>query len=288
LRYRRSTVHFCLGSLLSNNFVLFYRSSSILNSLLVLGVIGALLFVNESKKFQEQGTPLRVVLATFCLLCYTSILLPVLLGHLGFLPFVASMFLSALFVWVFVRFYRESVWSFFLEFKRSFSCPVAIVFSLFLLFYLLKWTPPIPMAMKHVGLYHSVSRSQVSNEKGYRLEFYKDWWRFWNRSEEHFYRRPGDEVICFFRIFSPARFRESLLVSWYHYEDGAWKKWDEQSLAIAGGRLEGYRGYVKKKNFTSGEWRILFQSKDRRVMAQLDFDVVDVEEISAPLRIRYF
>lgn len=288
LRYRRSTVHFCLGSLLSNYFVLFYRSSSILYSLVVLVLMGGLLLLNESKRFQDQGAALRVVLATFCLLCYTSILLPVVLGHLGFLPFLASLLLSAGFVWTFVKFFSEDVGMFFFDFKRTFSFPVAIVFSLFLLFYLLKWTPPIPMAMKHVGVYHAVLKSEVSKEKGYRLEFYKDWWRFWNRSEEHFYKRQGDELICFFRIFSPAKFRESLLVSWYHYEDGAWIKWDEQNVAIAGGRLDGYRGYVKKKNFISGEWRILFESKDRRVMAQLDFDVVDTEVITAPLRVRYF
>jgi len=286
LVYRTTVSHFLLGSLLSNYFVLFYKSASITSSFLFLASIAMVLVANEFRRVQSAGRVPRLILSLVCLLCYSLIVVPVLWGSIGVFPFLVSIVFSIVLFLSFVHLFSNKGLGLLAENRKNLLFPSVGVLVFFLFSYTMKWTPPIPMAIKHVGVYHGVKRVQSENgARKYQVEFYKSWWRFWNHSEEYFYSQSSGGIYVFFRVFSPARFNENLVVRWYHYQNDQWVNWDNVNIVVSGGRLEGYRGYVKKSNFKPGEWRIKIETQDQRVMAELDFDVNDKQADEEDLRI---
>jgi hypothetical protein len=90
-------------------------------------------------------------------------------------------------------------------------------------------------------------------------------------------------VYVFFRIFSPARFADQVLVRWY-WKDGkrGWTLQDSIPINIVGGRELGFRGYGVKSNYQTGDWRVQVETTDEREIGRMYFRLDMVPE--APRR----
>jgi hypothetical protein len=83
----------------------------------------------------------------------------------------------------------------------------------------------------------------------------------------------------FFRIFSPTRFADQVLMRWYR-KDGArgWAPSDSIPINIVGGREEGFRGYGFKSNYEPGRWRVQVETTDGREIGRVYFRLELVPE----------
>ncbi len=119
----------------------------------------------------------------------------------------------------------------------------------------------------------SITPSSAS-EDTFRLSHERPFWRIWHHGDQKFLAQAGDRIYVFFRIFSPARFSDQVLMRWYWKDNtGSWKLQDSIPIKILGGRQQGFRGYGMKSNYQAGEWKLQVETTDEREIGRVYFDV---------------
>ena len=145
---------------------------------------------------------------------------------------------------------------------------------IYAILYFTKVLPPVPLSIKHIGIYHGVTRV----DGGYQLEMRRPEWRFWESGDQTFEAAPGDKLYCFIQVFSPARFHDELKVRWrYRDPRSGWTKGDAIPLGVSGGREDGFRGFTTKANYSPGSWRVGVETSDGREIGRISFDVESVQ-----------
>jgi hypothetical protein len=268
--YRSAVVHFLLGALLNLYAIFYFKSSSLLVSFGFLGVLVAVLLANELKRIKSFGLSIKFVLLSLCFLSFSACVVPVLVGYIGLVVFLLSILLGcvpllAAASWVRRKTPEKSTLS-----RRQILVPLGGVVIGFLVFYLFRLIPPVPLSIPFMGVYHNVEKT----EAGYRLRHERPRWRFWHNGDQDFVAQPGDKVYVFFRIFSPARFSDEVRMRW-HWKDPTrgWTLHDDIPIRIVGGREQGFRGYGVKSKYQPGEWKVQVETTDGREIGRMYFDL---------------
>jgi hypothetical protein len=149
--------------------------------------------------------------------------------------------------------------------------PFLTVQTLFILLYLARVLPPVPLSASYMGIFHNV---QKIDGGGYQLTYTRSDSFFWENGDQTFFARPGDSVYCFVRIFAPRGFKDELQIRWF-YDDPklGWQASDAIALPIVGGRDEGFRGHTRKSNYQPGRWRVQVETKDNQEIGRITFRV---------------
>ena len=271
-RYRSVVLHFLFGTLLNLYTIFFFKSSSLLVSFSFLGVLVLLLLANESHRFKALGLPFKFALLALCMLSFAALVVPVLVGYLGVTVFLISMAIGCMPIAAVASWLRRRSDALAARARRQMLLPLGAVLAVFLIFYLFRLIPPVPLSIPYIGVYHAVEKSQDS----YRLSHERPWWRFWHNGDQRFRAQPGDKVIVFFRVFSPTRFSDQVLMRWYHKESHGWALQDSIPINIVGGREEGFRGYGVKTNYPAGAWKVQVETVDEREIGRIYFEVEPV------------
>lgn len=311
--FREFLQHFLLGSLFSIYSLFFLKSASLFSSGLFVALLLAVMVANEMKSVQKSGLDMKIALFVICLFCYYSLLFPILLTFVGWIPFLLA--------------FGATIGSLALIYKglhkhmpgpvlhRRLTLPGLATSGLFLVLYLFGLIPPVPLAAVKMGVYHKIEKARGGYvlaaerpvwdfftpgsyfQKGlvtdssqpvpeghalipvadkYVLYHERPWWKFWRSGDQDFTARPGDKIHFFVAIFSPGRFADTIFVRWQFYDaKRGWQGSDRIPVAITGGRKEGFRGFTSKANFDygTGEWRVLVETNDAREIGRLYFDV---------------
>lgn len=263
-KYHDLVVHFLFGSLLSLSTIFYYTSASLFSGLLFLLLLLGLMLANEIHQIRAYGLPVRVILFSVCSLLYFCFLYPIILGKIGVLPFWLGILTSV--------FILLLLW--FLNFKRKFKLDTKLLFlslgvhALFVMAYYTALIPPVPMAIKKMGVYYGVEKrddqyiGQYLNQDSYFFT-------------KEFKTRPDDRIFILVSIFSPTHFRDQIHLKWYRYDDQKGKILEDNiPLNILGGRDEGFRGYASKQYYAEGKWEVFVETSDGRELGRLRFQVV--------------
>lgn len=269
-QYRGLILHFILGSLLSLYSFFFLKSASIFNSIVFVLFLMLLLVANELPRVQKSGLNIKWALWVLCLFSYFTVLLPLLLGFVGWIPFVIAGAATSLCLYVHVRLMMKSQKNF-ADLKKSFLIPGLAVVGAFVLLYFLRLIPPVPLAVTHMGIYHQLEKKDGQ----FFLSHEKPWWKFWHEGDQDFYARPGDAIYFFAQVFSPAKFSDEVIIHWLYKDPKAgWTTSDKVRMSISGGRKEGFRGYSLKRNYQPGDWRVQVETTDGREIGRLYFELL--------------
>jgi hypothetical protein len=200
---------------------------------------------------------------------------PIFVGSIGVAVFLLSMLAGASPLVGVALLARARAPDLFQRARRQILVPLGAVLLGFLALYLLKVIPPVPLSIPFIGVYHAVERT----EEGYRLSHERPFWRVWHNGDQEFRAQPGDRVYVFFRIFSPTRFSDQVLMRWY-WKDGArgWNLSDSIPINIVGGREQGFRGYGWKSNYQPGRWKVQVETTDGREIGRIYFQLELVPE----------
>lgn len=261
-------VHFLFGSLLSVYTIFYYTSASALTGILFISLIAGLMCANEFPQFQRLGLPVRVILYAICVLSYFAFFYPILLGHVGWVPFWLGL-LSSVFVFFLIgksnfKGERSPV------LERQVLWPAVAIHIFFLAGYYLSLIPPVPVAVKKIGVYYEVEKSNGD----YIGKHNRLWYKFWQKGSQDFYARPGDKISVMASIFSPSKFQDKVFLRWYHDDPRTgWRLEDTIPLSILGGRDEGFRGFGTKQFYTVGDWRVIVETSDGREVGRISFEV---------------
>jgi hypothetical protein len=269
-RYRTAIANFFLGTLLNLYTIFFFKSSSLLVSFAFLFVLAFLLLVNEFNRFKWLGLSFKFALLSLCILSFSASVVPIFVGSIGLLVFLSSMPVGCLPLIGLGWWVRARAPQLFPLARKQIHLPLSLVLLGFFVLYYFKVIPPVPLSIPFIGVYHSVERT----EEAYRLSHERPLWRFWHNGDQEFLARPGDKIYVFFRIFSPTRFSDQVLMRWY-WKDGArgWTLQDSIPIKIVGGREQGFRGYGFKSNYQAGAWKVQIETTDAREIGRVYFDL---------------
>jgi hypothetical protein len=273
--YRGLVLHFFLGTLLNLYSFFYLKSASIFTGLVFLMVLVGLVVVNELPHFRKSQLYVRWALWVLCIFSFFSMLFPLVLGFVGWLPFLLAASGTSLILYFHFRYlmrFQKNFKSLSLAFLR----PGIMVIAFFVGFYFLGWIPPVPLAAKNFGIYHKLEK----REGKFVLSYERPWWKFWQNGDQTFFARPGDSIYFFARIFSPAKFSDEVTIHWLYKEPRAgWITSDKVKMQINGGREQGFRGYSVKQNYQPGDWRVQVETTDGREIGRLYLEIIPSQEI---------
>lgn len=264
--YHNLIVHFLFGSLLSAYTIFYYTSASALTSFFFIVLLAGLMMANEIPKIQQLGLPVRIILYSICMLSYFSFFYPILMGHVGPLPFWLGILSSALVLFLIWRFNfagKEQL-------KKHVLLPAIGIHLFFLIGYYFSLIPPVPVAVKKIGIYYSVEK-----DNGHYIgKHQRPFWKVWGKGSQEFLARPGDKVTVLLSIFSPARFNDKVFLKWYRDDDKLGRVLEDTiPLSILGGRDEGFRGFGSKQYYSLGDWQVLVETSDGREVGRINFEI---------------
>ena len=263
--------HFALGALLNAFTLYFFKSGSLINSLIFLFFMSALLLLNEFRPAFLKHDLIPAILIHTCLISFTVILAPTLLGHMGTIPFCIGIFVYLALIALWLKIRKE---------KITIRPQIIIAGSLavfFLGMYVFRIFPPVPLSLKKIGVYHKVEKVQIDGQTRYLTFTSSPWWKFWSDQSQPFEARPSDQVHVFTRIFAPGGFADTVYLEWWWKGAKGWMRTDRIPLTITGGRRDGFRGYAYKSNYDIGEWKVLITTSDGLEIGRTFFDIKKVE-----------
>ena len=268
-RYAGHLIHFMLGTLLNAYTIFYFQSASGLTAAGFILVVCALLAFNELPRFHKLGPVMLYALYSICLTSYLAYLYPVLLGRIRpwmfYLAVTTALVPLALLVACVLRWSRDPGRT-----LRHAAAPAFGVQVAFVLVYALRLAPPVPLAVKQMGIYHRVERAP----DGWHLFHEDPGWKFWQQGDQDFKERAGDRVYCFARVFAPAHFRDRIDLVWYRDDERkGWVQYHRLPLSVS---ASGARGFATDGYLTEpppGKWRVEVQSGDGRTIGLLHFAV---------------
>lgn len=282
VRYRSALVllplvaQYLIGNLLSG-FLIFYTKSSVLGASWPFLVLLAVIFIGNEwfRKYKDRITFMAVLLF-FTAYAYAIFALPLFVRALGPFIFLGSTAIAlgafGLYLLLLYRAGRMKLAESVLPIIGSSLVITVLVVSA----YFSGLIPPIPLTLKEAGIYHSIERSTA----GYQLTGERE--RAWyDPRPQVLHLAPGEPLAAFAAVFAPIRFGAVVVHRWQRYdeESRAWVTQSRISFPIAGGRLEGYRGYSEIPSPVPGEWRLRVETENGQIIGQRRFRV---ERASAP------
>lgn len=274
--YKDDIYHFLLGSLLSAFTIFYFKSSSFANSFIFLSIIATLLLLNETNFFQKLGHLVRAALFMLCLVSFFIYLIPIIIGKAGMIYFLLAaliaMCITLLKSYLFHlrELQKDSI-------LKEFIVPQLTVLGLFILLYFSKIIPPVPLSLKHIGIYHKVEKSNGN----YITYSNKPWYNFWSNGDQNFKYRANDKVYVFTNVFAPAGFAGKVYIHWLKETEKGWQTSDRIPLKITGGRREGFRGYAYKGNYSPGDWQIRIETSNGLEIGRINLTLEPDEDKSS-------
>ena len=269
-------VQFAFGGLFSGYLSLYSRSASFPASWIFVLVIAVLLLGNERFTRFYARFSFQVELYFTVLFSFLIFFLPVVFHQIGPYMFLlsgaASLAILALLLYLFSLIAPGLIRAQ----KTHIARTVAVIFIVFNALYFLGAIPPLPLALKDAGVYHSILHEPDGSYKltGEPLPWYEVYLPY----NTVFDAVPGESAYVYSAIFAPSGLSTTILHQWQRY-DTASKSWvttDTLRFAIQGGRDGGYRGYSIKTNITPGKWRVNVITQYGQLIGRISFTVATV------------
>jgi hypothetical protein len=274
--WRTSVVHFWLviiiqfafGGLFSTFLVFYFRSATLAVSWPFLALLAACLIANELLKEHYIRLVYQVFIFFLSLLSFAIYFVPVVLHKIGPVVFVLSGLFSllglALFLWLLSVLAHE-------RFKKSRRLLWLSLGGMYLLINLLYFTnliPPLPLALKDAGVYHSIERTRAGD---YIVQTEPSDWRNYFKLNQPFTTTGPGTVYAFSAIFSPTKLDISIVHEWQRFDEPSqsWLTVSKVTLPIVGGREGGYRTYSTYNKLSAGRWRVNVITESGQVLGRI-------------------
>ncbi len=284
-KYNEFVIHFLLGSLLNLYSIFYFKSASVLASVIFFTVIIGLLLANEFLRIERFQHLIIFILYYVCLVSFWMAYVPIALGFIGVVPFLLGLVAAGFMIWLFDLSLKKrtslstSATKSLSTTSSSLNAPLSVrqfnfrvgacVIIFFLLSYLFQIIPPVPLSINFMGIYHDIKKESGQ----YQLVHYRPSWRFWENGDQNFLARDGDKIISYVEIFAPNKFKDEVRFTWYLKTKNGWSKQDSIPVTIVGGRDQGFRGYTVKQNYQPGDYRIVVETTDSREIGRIGLSV---------------
>lgn len=277
-------IQFAFGALFSGFLAVYWRSASVAVSWIFVIGLAVLLIGNERFRNQYVQLPFQIGVYFIVLFSFFIFFLPIVFERIGALMFILSGAVSlaviALFLYV-LRVLVPEVW------KKERTSVTRVLVGSYLVFNMLYFTnaiPPLPLALKEAGVYHSVTRDADT----YVLTAEPvPWYKRYLAYNTQYHRVLGEPVYVFSAIYASAGLQTGVIHEWQRKdENGTWVTESAIPFTISGGREDGYRAYSSKSVLSEGQWRVNVLTKSRQVIGRVSFTIINASSTPELVEIR--
>lgn len=270
-------MQYAFGGLLSGMLIFYGRSSAFFESWPYLALIVCAIIGNETIKNREQRLVYNLTLFFVGMFSYIVLIVPVILGKMGPGVFVGSGIVALIIMYWFFVLLAKTVPNFIGSKRRLVVFVIGLTFAFLNTFYFTNIIPPIPLALKQLGIYHHVIHS--SQEGTYALMYEAPpWWLPFRRADRTFHYAEGDAIYCFASVFAPTRLESTNIYHRWEYYDPTVSQWvahgSRISYRIESGSDKGYRGYTHISNYHEGKWRCTVETERGQALGRETFTVM--------------
>jgi hypothetical protein len=266
-------IQFALGCLLSGFCVFYIRSASIISSWPFLLFMAAIFIGNEYFRHYHSRLVFVALLLFFSVYSYAIMLVPMLAGRIGAIPFLLSGAAAVLLFFLYGRALAQLGHDRYYGARMQIWAGMAIITLLINAFYFLKVFPPMPLVLTDAGIYHAAQRAggvyQVATEDEPAR------WRalFGIFPVEHI--QPGAKLYAYSAVFAPSRLTTRIEHRWEWRDPGSgdWLLQQSLPIIIRGGREDGFRAFTFKSAPKPGQWRVDFVTADGHAIGRVRFSV---------------
>ena len=266
---------FAYGGLFSGFVSLYSRSAAFYGTWIFIAVLACLMVGNERFRKLYMRFSVQVAMYFTALFLFFIFFLPIVFHTIGDFLFLVSgavaIGLTALLLFILSRVTPEVERR---ERTRS-ARSIAVIWSLITILYFTNLIPPLPLALKDAGVYHSVKKN---SDDTYTLQGEpRAWYQSIFPVPTTFHKQPGENAYVFTAVFAPSGLSTPITYVWQYFDPTleAWVTKGMFNLKINGGRDGGYRGYSLKSNPPPGRWRVSVVTPTGLVVGRISFDVVE-------------
>ena len=276
LRIRNSLpvfIQFAFGGLFSAFFIFYTRSATFSSSWPFMLILLSLLVGNEFSKNYYHKLTFQVTIFFMAIFSFSIFFLPVLLKRMGDSVFVLSGVASLVIIYIFLKTLFRAVPKRYRNSKDNLLESVFSVFVLINMLYFSNLIPPIPLALKDAGVYHSIERVGLNYKVvGEKKEWYESLPLF---PPETVHLEVGAPLYVFSPVFAPTDLNTTVVHDWQYFDEqtGKWVSSTKTSFSIKGGRDRGYRGFSIKDNIFPGKWRVDVKTQRGQIIGRVRFNV---------------
>jgi hypothetical protein len=275
-------VQFAFGGLFSGFVSLYSRSADFALTWIFVIMVAGLLLSNERFSRLYSSISMQIALLFTSLFAFLIFYLPIALHRIDPLMFgasaLASLGLTVGFVFVLYALVPTTVY------RGRWVIVRRIIGTLvvFNVLYYVNAIPPLPLAIKDTGVYHSVERV---GDGTYRVTGESTpWYWMYVPHTDVVHVTPTESVYVWTAVFVPTDISTVLQHEWQYYDTttSAWTTTGTIRFNVIGGRDGGYRGYSAKDAIAPGEWRVNVLNAYGRTIGRVHF-IVEGATSTVPL-----
>lgn len=267
---------FAFGGLFSAYLSLYSRSASFALSWIFVIIVASLLLGNERFVRQYMKFSFQISMFFAVLFSFLIFFLPIVFHRIGPWMFILSGLASVAAISLFLRFIGYLMPELLRRERTRVARSIAVIFIIFNILFFSNAIPPLPLALKAAGVYHSVERTQ---DGVFHLGAESEPW-YWDYVPHTgvFHHSPGETAYAYSAVFAPSGISTVILHEWQKYDTatGEWLTKATVRYPIIGGRDGGYRGYSFIKDVSEGKWRVNVITQYGQLIGRISFTVVDV------------
>jgi hypothetical protein len=269
-------VQFAFGGLFSGYLSLYSRSASLAASWIFVIALAVLLLGNERFMKFYALFAFQISLYFGALFSFLIFFLPVIFHHIGPQMFLISGGLSLILITLFIMMLYRLVPEIVKKNRTRVARSIAIIYIAFNALYFFNLIPPLPLAIKDAGVYHTVTHESDGTYQltGEALPWYESLLGY----DVVYHQYASEPVYVYTSIFAPNDLSTTIKYEWQEYDETkrAWVTTDSLSFPIVGGRDAGYEGYTLKDNVTPGKWRVNVLTSYGQLIGRVSFTDVTV------------
>jgi len=270
---------FALGALLSGFCVFYIRSASITSSWPFILAMAAIFIGNEYMRRYHSRLVFAALLLFIALYSYAIMLVPLVLGRIGAIPFLISGAIAVLVFFVYMRAIARLGHERYRSARTQVSIGMAVITVLLNGAYFLRILPPLPLVLTDAGVYHKVARDGQGNFVAAVEEEPPEWQALFG-GHPILHIQPGARLYIYNAVFAPKGLKTSIVHEWQRMDpQRGWVTQQRRAMAIQGGREDGFRAYTYKTAPAPGEWLVRINTVDGRAIGRVRFAV---EEQAVP------
>jgi cell shape-determining protein MreD len=264
-------IQFMFGTLFNAAFIFYSESAELHSSWPFILFLIVVVFSNEIFRKHHNAMFFQLIMFFVASLLYFVFVVPIFLTEISTRAFLISGGLGLAFLFTIMFLLSRLARKRFLHKHILLVTTILLLYGLFNFLYFSNIIPPIPLALKNSGIYHSLKRTGNNYEVKYEPSN-----NLWSDESKIFHISPDNQTLYVFTsIFAPANISVPIYHEWWHFDEEI-KKWmlsNKVEFPIIGGREDGYRGYSVKENIESGKWMVYISTENNKRLGHISFEV---------------
>jgi hypothetical protein len=233
----------------------------------------AIFIGNEYMRRYHSRLVFSALLFFFSLYSYAILLVPIVLGRIGRIPFLISGAIAVVIFFFYMRAIARLGHERYRGARMQILGGMVLITVLLNVAYFLRILPPLPLVLTQAGIYHDVKR--VNGNYQVAQEEVPPEWQALFGTYPVMHVQKGARLYVYNAVFAPHSLHTRIVHDWLWLDPKArdWVSQQRISVPIAGGRDDGFRWSTYKTDPRPGQWLVKINTFDGRAIGRVRFSV---------------